>query len=72
MKTKLSSKPSGQVRFIPALPLNFFCIMKILSFIFNKAKAKKQSDLELLIAKNPEVKHLIKKLDLVIVKTSKS
>ncbi|MBP7510090.1 MAG: hypothetical protein KA807_19920 [Prolixibacteraceae bacterium] len=46
--------------------------MKILSFIFNKAKAKKQSDLELLIAKNPEVKHLIKKLDLVIVKTSNS
>ncbi len=46
--------------------------MKILSFIFNKAKAKKSSDLELLIAKNPEVKNLIKKLDLVIVKTSKS
>jgi len=46
--------------------------MKILSFIFNKAKAKKLSDLELLITKNSEVKHLIKKLDLVIVKTSKS
>jgi len=46
--------------------------MKILSFLFNKAKAKKLSDLELLITINPEVKHLIKKLDLVIVKTSKS
>ncbi|MFH2144373.1 MAG: hypothetical protein ABIJ97_18265 [Bacteroidota bacterium] len=77
MKIKLISKPMGNPS-SDGLPLILF-IMKKSKNISKKGQPEKTSaipqdkeNLKILISKNPNIKTLIKKLDLVLINSSQS